>query len=323
MGKLSCPDAGAKSTPDIAVPLSVGLGILAAINEGKWPDKVSNIVSLAFISVPEFFIAYILILIFAVQLGWFPSLATVYQSMGFGQRLYVAALPAVTLTMLVAAHMLRMTRAAVLAVMAVFAIALLAVVPSVQLEAQRQRELESIRRGEEVAEAIRQYVEFYRGSKLPESMDDLLDGLPDGTKKRQILRASAAEDPLSEDGKWRLIKPDPETVARFAKRVQDYNNGVLPGNPSRLLDRYTVIIVNSVNTETELEADDDDFEVVTENQPFIGVASQSRMKSIISYYGIDKQSSWIFTPLFRGRSAFGAGPAPAPPAPPRPVRIPQ
>ena len=101
----------------IAVPLSVGLGILAAINEGKWPDKVSNIVSLAFISVPEFFIAYILILVFAVELNWFPSLATVYQSMGFGQRLYVAALPAVTLTMLVAAHMLRMTRSSVLSIM--------------------------------------------------------------------------------------------------------------------------------------------------------------------------------------------------------------
>jgi peptide/nickel transport system permease protein len=101
----------------IAVPLSVGLGILAAINEGKWIDKVSNIVSLAFISVPEFFIAYILILVFAVKLAWFPSLATVYQTMGFGTRLYVAALPAVTLTMLVAAHMLRMTRSSVLSIM--------------------------------------------------------------------------------------------------------------------------------------------------------------------------------------------------------------
>lgn len=101
----------------IAVPLSVGLGILAAINEGKWIDKVSNIVSLAFISVPEFFIAYVLILIFAVKLAWFPSLATVYASMSFGQSLYVAALPAVTLTMLVAAHMLRMTRSSVLSIM--------------------------------------------------------------------------------------------------------------------------------------------------------------------------------------------------------------
>ena len=75
-----------------------------------------------------------------------------------------------------------MTLLAVMAVMAVFAIALLAVAPSIQQEVQREKELESIRRGEEVAEAIRQYVEFYRGASLPNSMDDLLDGLPQGTK---------------------------------------------------------------------------------------------------------------------------------------------
>jgi hypothetical protein len=33
--------------------------------------------------------------------------------------------------------------------------------------------------------------------------------------------------------------------------------------------------------------------------PFIGVASRSRADSIIYYYGIDKQTEWIFTPLFR------------------------
>jgi peptide/nickel transport system permease protein len=101
----------------IAVPISVGLGIIAAINEGKWQDRWSNIVSLATISVPEFFIAYLLILIFAVQLRWFPSLATVFDSMGLGERLYKIVLPALTLTMLVAAHMLRMTRSSVLAIM--------------------------------------------------------------------------------------------------------------------------------------------------------------------------------------------------------------
>ena len=101
----------------IAVPISVGLGIIAAINEGKWQDRWSNIVSLATISVPEFFIAYLLILVFAVKLRWFPSLATVFDSMGFGERLYKIVLPALTLTMLVAAHMLRMTRSSVLAIM--------------------------------------------------------------------------------------------------------------------------------------------------------------------------------------------------------------
>lgn len=101
----------------IAVPVSVGLGILAAINEGKWIDRVANIVSLAAISVPEFFIAYLLILFFSVKYRWFPSLATVFPDMPFSTKLYVTALPAITLTLLVTAHMLRMTRSSVLAIM--------------------------------------------------------------------------------------------------------------------------------------------------------------------------------------------------------------
>lgn len=197
-----------------------------------------------------------------------------------------------------------MTLFAVMAVMVVFAVALLAVAPSIEQEIRREKELESIRRGEEVAEAIRQYVEFYRGSRLPSSMDDLLEGLPQGTRKRQILRASAAIDPLSEDGKWRLIKADVTSLGGFAKRVQSYNGGTLPPNPSPILDRYGVVVVSAINSEIEgeIESDEEDesIEVVTDNTPFIGVASQSKAKSIIAYYGIENHSRWVFTPLFRG-----------------------
>ena len=197
-----------------------------------------------------------------------------------------------------------MTLIALMAIMAVFAVALLAVAPSVQQEVQREKELEAIGRGEEVAEAIRQYVEFYRGSKLPNSMDDLLDGLPQGSHKRQILRASAAIDPLSEDGHWRLIKADIQTLGPFAKRVQNYNSGILPSNTSPTFDRYAIVIVNSINTGTESDTEDSDdgevTDVVTDNTPFIGVASQSKSKSLIAYYGIENHSKWIFTPLFRG-----------------------
>jgi type II secretory pathway pseudopilin PulG len=200
-----------------------------------------------------------------------------------------------------------MTLFAVMAIMAVFAVALLAVAPTVQHEIQREKEVEAIRRGEEVAEAIRQYVEFYRGAKLPESMDDLLDGLPQGTKKRQILRASAAIDPLSEDGQWRLIKADTSTLGPFARRVQNYNGGQLPGNPSPLFDRWSGMLQNSLNTQLDSDDDaDEPIDVTTSNQPFIGVASQDRGKSIIAYYGIENHSKWVFTPLFRGygRSPF-------------------
>ena len=101
----------------IAVPLAVGLGILAAIKEGKWVDKFANILSLAAISMPEFFLGQLFIFLLAVKLRWFPSLATVFSSMHFGDKLYVVFMPAVCLTLLVTAHMLRMTRSSVLAIM--------------------------------------------------------------------------------------------------------------------------------------------------------------------------------------------------------------
>ena len=197
-----------------------------------------------------------------------------------------------------------MSLIAVMAVMTLVAIALLAVAPTVQQGVQRERELEAIRRGEEVAEAVRQYVIFYQG-KLPETIDDLLEGLPQGTKKRQILRPSAAIDPLSADGKWRLVEPTSQAFLNFGRRVQTYNDGLLPSNPqpSQLFDRYAIALVNIINTESDEDLKEDseeEYEVKTDRNPFIGVASQSRGKSVIAYYGIENHSKWIFTPLFRG-----------------------
>jgi peptide/nickel transport system permease protein len=101
----------------LAVPLAVGLGIVSAIREGRFIDRASNVLTLIAISVPEFFVGYILIILFAIDLAWFPSLATVFSGMGLSERLYVATLPAVTLTLVVTAHMLRMTRNSVLSIM--------------------------------------------------------------------------------------------------------------------------------------------------------------------------------------------------------------
>jgi len=207
-----------------------------------------------------------------------------------------------------------MSLIAVMAVMTLFAIALLAVAPTVQQGVQREKELEAIRRGEEVAEAVRQYVIFYQG-KLPSSMDDLLEGLPRGTKKLQILRPSAATDPLSEDGKWRLIEPTTQAFRNFGRRVKIYNNGLLPSNPqpSRFLDRYAAeSIVNVIDTKSDEDLEEDseeEIEVKTDKAPFVGVASQSRSKSVIAYYGIENHSKWVFTPLFRGAGASSINPA--------------
>jgi peptide/nickel transport system permease protein len=101
----------------VSVPLAILLGLLAVRYRNRWPDKLISAVTLASISLPEFFIGYLLIYFVAVQLGWFTSVSTVYEGMTIGQRLNAVALPAATLTLVVLAHMMRMTRAAILNVM--------------------------------------------------------------------------------------------------------------------------------------------------------------------------------------------------------------
>ena len=101
----------------IAVPLAVFLGLLAVRYEGRWPDKLISGITLASISLPEFFIGYLLIYLVAVKLGWFPSISTTYAGMSLGQKLNAIALPVAVLVLVVLAHMMRMTRAAILNVM--------------------------------------------------------------------------------------------------------------------------------------------------------------------------------------------------------------
>jgi peptide/nickel transport system permease protein len=101
----------------LALPIAVGFGILAAVREGRITDRLANILALVAISAPEFFVGYLLILNLAVNHDWFPSLATVDSSTPFGERIWAVTLPAVTMTFLVTAHMLRMTRNSVLSIM--------------------------------------------------------------------------------------------------------------------------------------------------------------------------------------------------------------
>jgi peptide/nickel transport system permease protein len=102
----------------ISVPLSILLGLIAAIRPDSLFDRVVNALTLTTISFPEFFIGYVLIIVFAVKLDWFPSLAMISDDMGFWKRLDAVALPAATLVLVVLAHMMRQTRATVLSVLA-------------------------------------------------------------------------------------------------------------------------------------------------------------------------------------------------------------
>jgi peptide/nickel transport system permease protein len=101
----------------VAVPIAVTLGIVAARFRETWLDKGISIVTLAAISMPEFFIGYLLIFIFAVKLMVAPSLASIYPGMPIGAKLAAIVLPVATLALVVIAHMMRMTRASIINVM--------------------------------------------------------------------------------------------------------------------------------------------------------------------------------------------------------------
>lgn len=107
----------AASAAIIAVPLAIFLGLLAVRYKDRWPDKLISAVTLASISVPEFLIGYVLAYFVAVKLRWAPSVAMINDSMGFFEKLNTIALPVMVLVLVVLAHMMRMTRAAILNVM--------------------------------------------------------------------------------------------------------------------------------------------------------------------------------------------------------------
>jgi peptide/nickel transport system permease protein len=101
----------------ISVPFAILLGLIAVRYLNRFPDKAISGSTLAAISLPEFMIAYILIFVFAVKLGWAPSFANVPPDMPLLEKLHSISLPIAVLTMVVLAHMMRMTRAAILNVM--------------------------------------------------------------------------------------------------------------------------------------------------------------------------------------------------------------
>lgn len=97
----------------ISVPLALLGGIVAALYRNTLIDRAINVVTLASISFPEFFVAYMLILLLAVHAGVLPSLSDVDSTTTILMRLNAVALPAMTLAVVVLAHMMRMTRTSI------------------------------------------------------------------------------------------------------------------------------------------------------------------------------------------------------------------
>jgi peptide/nickel transport system permease protein len=107
----------AATTAAIAVPIAIFLGIICARYRNKPIDRFLSAATLASISLPEFFIAYVLMLILAAKLHIFPSLSSIRAGMDIWEQLYRMALPIMTLLFVTLAHMMRNTRAALIGVM--------------------------------------------------------------------------------------------------------------------------------------------------------------------------------------------------------------
>ncbi|MFN3280491.1 MAG: ABC transporter permease [Tabrizicola sp.] len=101
----------------IAVPLAILLGLIAARYAGRWPDKLISAVTLTTISLPEFVAAYFVIYLLTQLFPVFQPVAMVFPGMSFWAKLHAIALPVIVLVLVVLAHMMRMTRAAILNVM--------------------------------------------------------------------------------------------------------------------------------------------------------------------------------------------------------------
>ena len=141
-------------------------------------------------------------------------------------------------------------------------------------------------------------------------MEELQEGAPFGTKKVQVLRASAAHDPLTESADWRLIKVNDREMIAFIKNLTTYANGRLPAATTdtdatmqqiaSTLPRVTNILNIGAGSEPSgKEAFGGEDGSLTSKGPFIGVASRSRRDSIITYYGIERHDEWVFTPFFK------------------------
>lgn len=204
------------------------------------------------------------------------------------------------------------TLVALLALMTLLALFALAAAPGLRQQALREREKEAIFRGEQVADAIRDYYMSRAGSSggvgaqaLPTSIDQLLEGIPipGGSKKRQVLRASAARDPLSTSGEWRTVRPLAPELIEFQRAVIVYAGGVLPpiSNPQmgQLQQVAAPPIINVLNTGSAQTAPGGEDTSADSSGPFVGVTSRSKNNSVLYYYGIDRHDQWIFTPLFR------------------------
>lgn len=98
----------------IAIPLSVGLGVIAGLNENKTSDNIISIGSLSVVGLPEFVTGLVLIQLLAFRWDIFPANSSIRPNASFWEALPMLILPALTATLVLLAYVARLTRAGVI-----------------------------------------------------------------------------------------------------------------------------------------------------------------------------------------------------------------
>lgn len=101
----------------IGLLFGLPLGVAAALSRNGWVDYVSRIVSLVGLSFPAFVSGILMLIVFAIQLNWFPVLGNTSGSGSLSERMRALALPALNLGIIMTAYVMRVTRAAMLGVL--------------------------------------------------------------------------------------------------------------------------------------------------------------------------------------------------------------
>jgi peptide/nickel transport system permease protein len=95
----------------IAVPLSILLGVVAALTENSWLDSAISVLSLSVVGLPEFVTGIVLMNVFALGLGWFEATSLISNNMSLGDWVRILTLPGITASFVLIAYITRLTRA--------------------------------------------------------------------------------------------------------------------------------------------------------------------------------------------------------------------
>jgi len=113
-GRLPASLMLAAVTALVSVPLALFLGIFSAMYRGSFFDRAVNVSAVSMVSVPEFLVATVAVMIFAVKLRWLSALSHANDAATLGAFIKAYAMPVLTLCCVIVAQMTRMTRAAVI-----------------------------------------------------------------------------------------------------------------------------------------------------------------------------------------------------------------